>query len=612
MAEKDKIKIVEENKKTDEKRSHTTIKDGVFTKTLIQDDGTVKTWKHKRAKWTVNDEETKNKKEVLKRWAEEADLVVTKSFKSSLKVGTWLRYVAKTKDTEKWPDGVVLRIGGVITKLEDDYLCLANINADLRWSVQYKDLVKVFQTGRKKGQKQTELTVEQFQIKKKIEKEQAKEEKLKERDEAKEKKKREKERERNQLKRERKEKKAEERREQRELKKAEKERALAEQKKKEADADPAEDVLKEYYYEKGYVFGRDKLFKTLQADGHKISRATVDKWLKKQKLYQLDKPQFNTKDFNVQTASEPNKVWNIDLVMVDDKVILNAVDRFSKFAYSRILKNKTAKQVVVGLKSMFEKAKPSGLVSDNGPEFASIVTKEYLKDEGIKQFFSSPHNPASNGLVERFNRTMKDAFKKMSYIDADEKLTLTQATLTKLVKTYNNSYHSGIEMKPADALKEENWEKVDKLNEKRLVTNITEDKNDLGKGDQVRISLDKGNNKGTKDYRTTWSEDLYFIKAVKRPRNKMRVIQYQVEDAQGDAKKGFYKRNELQKVTAVENENLVAVPYSIERFVKKSGDDIEVSYKGYRAEDNLWIPKDDLKKDLGKEVYNKLYREAFK
>ena len=167
-------------------------------------------------------------------------------------------------------------------------------------------------------------------------------------------------------------------------------------------------------------------------------------------------------------------------------------------------------------------------------------------------------------------------------------------------------------MRPSDALKEENFQKVKTMNAKhQSVGNKIIQKDDVEKGDQVRISLNKGNDKKTKQYRTNWSEDLFFIAKVIRG-NGLKPIQYKVENAEGRKVKGVFKREEIQPIKYTENIELVDVPYEISRFVKEVGDEIEVSYKGYKQEDNRYIEKSILKQDLGNQIYKKLYDEMKK
>ena len=47
------------------------------------------------------------------------------------------------------------------------------------------------------------------------------------------------------------------------------------------------------------------------------------------------------------------------------------------------------------------------IVSDNGPQFVSDQFAQFLKQNSIKHFRSSPYHPATNGLSERFIQTLK-------------------------------------------------------------------------------------------------------------------------------------------------------------------------------------------------------------
>ena len=51
--------------------------------------------------------------------------------------------------------------------------------------------------------------------------------------------------------------------------------------------------------------------------------------------------------------------------------------------------------------------------SDNGTEFKNTNIKEFLDEEGIKHEFSVPYTPQQNGVVERKNRTLKEAARAM-------------------------------------------------------------------------------------------------------------------------------------------------------------------------------------------------------
>ncbi|XP_011858318.1 PREDICTED: uncharacterized protein K02A2.6-like [Vollenhovia emeryi] len=56
---------------------------------------------------------------------------------------------------------------------------------------------------------------------------------------------------------------------------------------------------------------------------------------------------------------------------------------------------------------------PRHVVSDNGRQFTSTEFREFLAKNGIKQSFSAPHHPASNGAAENFVGIFKDKVRKI-------------------------------------------------------------------------------------------------------------------------------------------------------------------------------------------------------
>ena len=54
---------------------------------------------------------------------------------------------------------------------------------------------------------------------------------------------------------------------------------------------------------------------------------------------------------------------------------------------------------------------PRGLVSDNGKQFDNAKFRDFYAELGIKNYYSSPAHPQSNGQAEVTIRTLKDALK---------------------------------------------------------------------------------------------------------------------------------------------------------------------------------------------------------
>ena len=64
--------------------------------------------------------------------------------------------------------------------------------------------------------------------------------------------------------------------------------------------------------------------------------------------------------------------------------------------------------------------------TDNGTEFKNAELKTFLENEGIKQIFSGPYPPQSNGAVEAVHKSVK------KYL-ANEKKFKTQNLILNLV-----------------------------------------------------------------------------------------------------------------------------------------------------------------------------------
>ncbi|XP_033228821.1 uncharacterized protein K02A2.6-like [Belonocnema kinseyi] len=56
---------------------------------------------------------------------------------------------------------------------------------------------------------------------------------------------------------------------------------------------------------------------------------------------------------------------------------------------------------------------PRHVVSDNGPQFTAADFKEFLEKQGVKQSFSPPYHPPSNGAAENFVGTFKNKVAKL-------------------------------------------------------------------------------------------------------------------------------------------------------------------------------------------------------
>jgi hypothetical protein len=87
---------------------------------------------------------------------------------------------------------------------------------------------------------------------------------------------------------------------------------------------------------------------------------------------------------------------------------------------------------------------PLVMVSDRGAPFVSQLAGTIYKKLGIKQSKTSAHHPQANGIVERFNKTMKMTLK----LWCNEAQTDWDTYLPFVVFAYNTSYHSLVQETP--------------------------------------------------------------------------------------------------------------------------------------------------------------------
>ncbi len=97
------------------------------------------------------------------------------------------------------------------------------------------------------------------------------------------------------------------------------------------------------------------------------------------------------------------------------RYIVTAVDKKSKFAFAYAYKNHSSDAAVDFMKK-FKEVAPISLThvqTDNGSEFAKHFDV-FLEKNDIVHFHTYPRTPKMNSEIERFNRTLSDAFIKQN------------------------------------------------------------------------------------------------------------------------------------------------------------------------------------------------------
>ena len=283
----------------------------------------------------------------------------------------------------------------------------------------------------------------------------------------------------------------------------------------------------------------------------KLKRSRVKDWLRYQEAYTLHKTRRGVKKF----ARRPTIVggiddqWQADLIDLPQlkkandgyRYMLTVIDVFSKYAWVKLLKDKTGNTLVKAMKAIFvrDKRKPTRLQTDKGTEFMNRTFQQFLKKNHIT-FFTSENEDIKAAVVERFNRTLKD--KLWRYFTYHQSLRYVEA-VPLLTKAYNASFHRSIQRAPSkvnDQNSEEVWQTLYGQHDSAVPVKKTSTA--FEPGDNVRLL--KGKKQFRKGYTPAWTTEIFTIKEVQSTIPKT----YVVVDENGEVIRGTFYKQELQKV----------------------------------------------------------------
>lgn len=259
-----------------------------------------------------------------------------------------------------------------------------------------------------------------------------------------------------------------------------------------------------------------------------------------------------------------------------NKYILTVINIFSKKAYARAIKNKSAREVTEAMKSVLDSLnhKIKNLHVDEGNEFYNASMKHLLSSRNINLYSTFTVKKAA--IVERFNRTLKNRMWKMFSYRGSYKWT---DLLQNLISEYNNTKHRTIKMCPND---------VDYSNEQHLLNHVYSpihlnigSKTKFKVGDMVRLS--KYKHIFAKGYTPNWTTEIFKIRQVLNTYPET----YLLIDLKGDEIAGTVYVEELQKVS---DPRL----YLVEKVLRKKGEKVYVKWLGFDSSHNSWINEVDM------------------
>lgn len=147
-----------------------------------------------------------------------------------------------------------------------------------------------------------------------------------------------------------------------------------------------------------------------------------------------------------ETPSRPFQILHLDTFQVEKSNYLTIIDAFTKLGQAFQILSKNAVEIAENLVLYMQYYyPPESFVTDNGPEFNSEVTKGILELHKIKIHFTTPHNPQSNGIVERFHLSILEHLRILRQnFPKDDINNLMQYAII----AYNSSIHSSTNYPP--------------------------------------------------------------------------------------------------------------------------------------------------------------------
>src|SRR6266540_3103370 len=114
--------------------------------------------------------------------------------------------------------------------------------------------------------------------------------------------------------------------------------------------------------------------------------------------------------------------WGIDIVgpltetSRENKYIVVAIDYFTKYPETRALANANARNVANFLYEdiICRHGCSRKIISDRGTHFNNQVIENLFERFKVRHNLSTPYHPKTNGLVERFNKTLYESLAKLN------------------------------------------------------------------------------------------------------------------------------------------------------------------------------------------------------
>lgn len=349
--------------------------------------------------------------------------------------------------------------------------------------------------------------------------------------------------------------------------------------------------LRERYYNPSKTTSFGGVNRFLQGVKSKHKSEKLEHFLKGERAYTLHRPKRVNFPTRAVLVFKPTWQYQADLVDLGSikqyndgfRYILNCIDCFSRMAFSRPQKSKTASETAKSFKDILETSNliPRKLQTDRDQAFYGKQFKTMLKDYGIQLF--SVHTPIKAALVERYNRTLLTKLFRYLTHKGDYRWV---DVLPTLVNTYNRTKHRSIGMAPIEVSEKNRSEVFRNIHNRKYIPSKGRGKTRLQIGDYVRLSRLK--DKFEKGYTQTWSDEIFQIHSIKKGMPDV----FTLIDLNGVLIAGSVYFEELQKINYSGDDEI----FAIDRIIEERGRKVKVRWKGYNKDFDSWIDRGAIEK----------------
>ena len=363
-----------------------------------------------------------------------------------------------------------------------------------------------------------------------------------------------------------------------------------------------EAYLSSIYYDPehaGSFSGENKLYRVIKEEGRfRISHKKLKQWLSSQETYTLHRQARRRYPRRRVIVGNPGKQADADLMDMSHlsthnngiHFILLLIDDFSRKVWTYPLKTKTGAALVKAFADIFQRGGKTQIIrTDRGTEFTNKQVQQYFRKEGVHHFVSE--NPSTKAsIAERAIKTLKmrlyrymNQFQTFKYIVA----------LQKVTKSYNETFHRSIKMKPSQVTEDNISEVFKNLYPSKAIA-LKKPKFKIKVGDWVRISnLQKT---FSREYDERWSTETFQVVEAQIKQDRP---SYSIQDYLGEKVTGTFYPEELQVIRVPDN-----AVYRVERVIKSRKlknrpKEYLIKWLGLGNQFNSWVTEEDLK-DLPK------------